>query len=215
MRKHLLLLIVSTGLLAGLIVGAILIRFGERSRAKDPQVTPRIISEQNSERQIGLAPNPELAQPLSGTVLFAPAPFPKRQSNADGLADVQGTWDMVSYSRVLIWLTTKTTRVTASFKPPEGQTTVVVIAGDQLKFRSGNATSGTDWRIVMNANRKPGAIDIYEEISAGHFKDMCQGIYKVEQNILTICYAEPGEGRPTEFTIEKGNWLVILKRQQP
>src|SRR5262245_3881926 len=188
MRKHLLLLIVSAGLLTVLGVGAILLRFGERSRAKGPNVAHRIISELDPERRIDLAPNPEPGPPLPGTVLFAPAPFPKRQGNADGLAEVQGNWDMVSCSRVLLWLTTKTTRVTQSWGSPEkGQTVVVVVvAGDRLTFRSGKAFTEMEWRVVMNANRKSGTIDIYEELSAGRFKDMCQGIYKVEQNTLTI-----------------------------
>jgi hypothetical protein len=40
------------------------------------------------------------------------------------------------------------------------------------------------------------------------------GIYRLKRDDLTICYAEPGKGRPTQFS-NKEQWLLVLKRKKP
>lgn len=42
-----------------------------------------------------------------------------------------------------------------------------------------------------------------------------KGIYKFDGNTLTVCFAAPGDSRPTEFktTEENRTWLIVLKKK--
>jgi hypothetical protein len=64
--------------------------------------------------------------------------------------------------------------------------------------------------------------DFFRTGDAGHVdlhprdpKNFRQGIWKLDGNTLTICYADPGRPRPTEFTAsaQSKRWLLVLTRK--
>lgn len=65
----------------------------------------------------------------------------------------------------------------------------------------------------LDPDKKPAAIDL--TMSEGEDKDKSiLGIYQVEDDVLRICGAAPGQDRPTEFAARdgSGHTLVTCKR---
>jgi uncharacterized protein (TIGR03067 family) len=86
------------------------------------------------------------------------------------------------------------------------------VKDDKYTFEiDGQTEEGT---IKIDAAKKPATIDL--NITAGADKDKQQlGIYKIDGNNVTFCFARPGEKeRPADFTSTPDNRhiLVTLKR---
>jgi uncharacterized protein (TIGR03067 family) len=64
-------------------------------------------------------------------------------------------------------------------------------------------------RMVLDPDRPAKHIDFVDD------KDVSEvGIYKLDGDVLTMCFAAPGEPRPVAFTTneQSKNWLIVLKR---
>jgi uncharacterized protein (TIGR03067 family) len=83
------------------------------------------------------------------------------------------------------------------------------------------ALQGT-WRVVSSqvgdekasATQKPKAIDITLSVAKG---ETMAGIYALENDSLRICFSEPGQNRPTEFTAQGKpglRTLLVFQRSQ-
>jgi uncharacterized protein (TIGR03067 family) len=64
-------------------------------------------------------------------------------------------------------------------------------------------------RVVIDPERPAKHVDFVDD------KDLSEaGIYKLDGNALTMCFAAPGETRPIAFTTNEQtkNWVIVLKR---
>ena len=87
--------------------------------------------------------------------------------------------------------------------------TEVVLSGHKAIVKTGERDETAI--ITVDPTKKPAAIDIRQEKEKGVLK----GIYKLEKNRLTVCFAEkPDAPRPKEFTSteESGTVLIVLER---
>lgn len=88
------------------------------------------------------------------------------------------------------------------------------VKGEKYTFTSSNqpVEEGT---LKLAPDKKPATIDL--DIADGMDQGKSQvGIYKIEKDQITICFAKPGQtDRPTEFSGagDKGHILVVIKRK--
>jgi uncharacterized protein (TIGR03067 family) len=79
------------------------------------------------------------------------------------------------------------------------------------KFHQGNAAYGS--QVTVYPNKKPKEVDcVYTD---GPLKGaMIKGIYKIDKDGFSCCYAESGKPRPTEFktALNSGLTLYVLQR---
>jgi uncharacterized protein (TIGR03067 family) len=88
------------------------------------------------------------------------------------------------------------------------------LKGDQ--FTSKDRAGTTHGTFKVDPSVTPKTIEIV--FSDGPPKGMkLVGIYKLEGDLYTVCLAEPGRDRPTEFSAKAGSgWVLeVLKRQKP
>ncbi len=63
---------------------------------------------------------------------------------------------------------------------------------------------------TIDESQTPMTIDSND--SAGPFEGMClEGILELNDDEFSICFAAPGEPRPTEFTTQNGKAIVLHK----
>lgn len=114
----------------------------------------------------------------------------------------QGTWVTVSF------------RHDGQERPGEVVRTITrTVDGDHVVWkRDGKSFAGTT--IALDPGQSPRAIDVSPDGGPTRGKWVL-GIYKIENDTLTICMAGPDQPRPRDFKAEKGSklTLMVLKRQ--
>lgn len=66
---------------------------------------------------------------------------------------------------------------------------------------------------TLDASQSPSAIDVTD--TEGPFTGQSlAGIFKVENDIFTVCFAAPGNQRPTEFSTKGGKATILHKWQR-
>jgi uncharacterized protein (TIGR03067 family) len=90
-----------------------------------------------------------------------------------------------------------------------------VFKGETLDMRKGKDGKRSALKFTLNPEKKPKGIDIEMGVPVG----MAEGIYKLEDDVLTICVVSGGKDgkpapRPTEFAAKNGEHhaLFVLKR---
>ena len=119
----------------------------------------------------------------------------KTEKKAD---KIDGTWKVVA--------TTFNGREVPA-KSLEGRT-VVIGAGELAGYV--NEKKGNVNKITLDAKKKPARIDLLRQ----GLKEASLGIYELKGDKLTICYGEPGAGRPEKFESPEGDrvFLIVLER---
>jgi uncharacterized protein (TIGR03067 family) len=125
---------------------------------------------------------------------------PKDDAGKKDRALMQGDWACESYT--VNGFTLEADDAQALFRTMKGNAYTV--------FRFSKALGkGT---FTLDASKSPRAIDL---TPAGAGKPIL-GIYKIDGDTLTICYAAPGKPRPAGFTAKagSGNTLTVWKREK-
>lgn len=63
---------------------------------------------------------------------------------------------------------------------------------------------------LINLSTNPRTIDMTIQVKTKAFLSL--GIYQLKDDELTLCFAEPGAARPTDFRGKGGVTLVVLRR---
>jgi len=131
------------------------------------------------------------------TLGFAPAPLPKKSARAEG-PNLQGEWEVVSWGKQL----------------REGGGLARVTAAMTVRIGSGRleiALHGSplyDWSLTFHPTARPASVDLLDSRNNATLL----AIYRLEGDVLTICYRGPGEDRPTDFNGQM-QWQLVLKRK--
>jgi uncharacterized protein (TIGR03067 family) len=136
-------------------------------------------------------------------LLLAPAlssgraddPEPPRPAAAE-LKRLQGTWDVVKALR----------DGKDDSKDLKDKGVHVVIDKDRFTFveRKGDKEAMT---VTLAPKKKPAEMDLL----IARDKERLEAIYKVEKDVLTVAFNDPGQGRPKSFDKAKG--LIELKKR--
>ena len=121
--------------------------------------------------------------------------------NAKNLEQMQGDWAVVSVVRDGV--KEEDDNAQSLFRTVKGNQYTVFLFDKAV----GNGTSKID------ATKKPKTIDSFPANLAGK---ALLGIYQIEGNTITTCYAAAGKERPTEFGSKKGSehTLMVWEREK-
>jgi uncharacterized protein (TIGR03067 family) len=142
-----------------------------------------------------------LIQALSCQAVFASDKEFSRESSRNDLAALQGTW-------LLVAMETEGDAVAAE----EFKGWHAVYEGDAVTLHS-----DTEVRrhgiTTLDATRNPKAINTWDQ--DGPYDDRTvPGIYELKGDSLTLCFARPGEQRPSEFTTKKGTGFLMVRYER-
>ena len=136
-------------------------------------------------------------------VLLAGAPARPQEPEARGIAGkLLGTWNIVAGE------------VGGKKEPPERiKDTTVEFTRDRVVVTNKDATRTYRATYKLDLKHKPYAIVMKAEGGADKGK-VAQGIFRLESDQLTMCYALPGSAAPTEFRTAPGDrrMLFFLRR---
>jgi uncharacterized protein (TIGR03067 family) len=71
-------------------------------------------------------------------------------------------------------------------------------------------------KTLFNPTTKPKTIDFIPQPQGDGVPESCLGIYKLEDETLTICYRPTSGSRPSRFTADEPGYILdVYKRKKP
>jgi uncharacterized protein (TIGR03067 family) len=127
-----------------------------------------------------------------------------RDAARKDLAALQGTWNLIAME------------TEGDMVPPEQfKGWHAVYEGDALTLWS-ESEARRHGITTLDPSRSPKAINTWDQ--DGPYDDRTvPGIYELNGDSLRLCFARPGDQRPTEFTTKRGTGflLVVYERKKP
>jgi uncharacterized protein (TIGR03067 family) len=114
---------------------------------------------------------------------------------------MEGTWEVVSIE------------IDGNKLPmEEGKKSCVVLKGDKYTVKEGDNVidEGTG---TIDPTTKPKSLDAVPGKGDNKGKTM-PGIYELKGDEMRVCFARPGNARPTEFSSKNGQILLVYKRSK-
>jgi uncharacterized protein (TIGR03067 family) len=124
----------------------------------------------------------------------------QEKGKADG-DKIQGTWTFVAVEKG---------GVEANDDIPKDAK--VVVTADKVKIQAQGKEMEIGYK--LDSSKKPAHIDFL--VNEGGKEAVLKGIYMLDGDTLKICFAPPGEKRPTELRSELGSseMSVVMKREK-
>jgi uncharacterized protein (TIGR03067 family) len=120
----------------------------------------------------------------------------RREAAKKDLAKLQGVWIMTSMETEGHVLA-----------PEEFEGRNSLYEGDTLALRAGE-TVRRRGIVTLDPTRTPKAMNTWD--ADGPYADQTlPGIYELEGDTLKVCFARPGEPRPSKFTSKEGNGFLV------
>ena len=132
-------------------------------------------------------------------LVLVAAPLRAEDDPKKALESLQGEWKIVEF-------------IKEGFpdKPEDLKDAKVVVDGSKMTIRRRAGKKGEETTITLDPKATPMAIDI-KPAEKGTDAFLIKGIYKLEKDKLTICYALEGRDRPKEFKAEdKTNQAIFV-----
>jgi uncharacterized protein (TIGR03067 family) len=121
-----------------------------------------------------------------------------REAAHEDLEKLQGTWDRVSMElEGEEWPAEKIEGWTAMYE------------GDRLTLR----VNGKVYRnsiVTLDPSRSPRAMNSWD-LDGPAEDETVPGIYQINDDTMKVCFAKPGNKRPTEFTSKKGGGFIYCE----
>jgi uncharacterized protein (TIGR03067 family) len=129
-------------------------------------------------------------------VSFTAAPVPKADPVQEAKQNFQGEWK-------LTWILKEGRPVTKE----ELMNAKGVVKGDRMTVTLGDdSETGT---FTLDPKADPAALDFTLD-GEDRAPVVVKGIYRLDKDKLTLCFASPGEDRPKEFASPGGSHTVLI-----
>jgi len=124
-----------------------------------------------------------------------------KESTADPLGPLQGTWEIVSFEK----------DGTAAPQDDIAGLTVIITGSSYKLINKDNVSKGT---FSVDASKEPKQMDVQHQTESGDSQSL-PSIYEVSGDTLRVCYNPEGGARPTSFSTKPDTAFisVVYKRK--
>jgi uncharacterized protein (TIGR03067 family) len=130
-------------------------------------------------------------------MVAAVAPGPRRPAETDR-DRLQGTWRVVS--------------VRSDVENNDMKLTRVTFRGDKIVFTVAGSRGDEQARCRIDSSKKPKWLDF--ELKIFDTSIWVEGIYSLDRDTLTLCFAGGEKKRPTKFDASAGTGCVLVKLER-
>jgi uncharacterized protein (TIGR03067 family) len=141
----------------------------------------------------------KLILPVVALLLAAAVARPQDEASKSDLKKMDGTWKVTLHEM-------GGKKTTEDVNKKADVQLVIKDGKFTISFGGKEAGAGT---IKLDASKKPKTIDVTTTKGPQEGKTM-QGIYELKGDDMRVCFAQPGDARPTEFGTKEGSSQLLL-----